>query len=142
MYKKLFLFIVVAAVLAGCTANKNTVANTPEEALELLHVEEGYAEVVKVYKIQEVNKDRVITVYKGLFDDKEEYFVANVENTDDSWVVTDAIGLGVPSAETVDEMTETATFEAGYVRRNSASNPNTKLVEIGDSKYRAWIKEK
>ncbi|MDV6377164.1 hypothetical protein ORD22_02665 [Sporosarcina sp. GW1-11] len=142
MYKKLFLFMLVAVVLVGCTANKNSTANTPKEALELLHSEEGYAEVVKVYKIQEVSKDRVISVYKGITDNKEEFFVANIENTDDAWVVTDAIGLGIPSEETLDQRSETSTFEAGFVRKNRAPNPNTKIVEIDDSKYKVWIKER
>lgn len=142
MYRKLFFILLTAVLLVGCTANKNTTMNTPEEALNTLHAEEGFAEVRKVYTLQEVSKDRVIAVYKGMFENEEQFFVANIEITDDMWVVTEAMAVGNPSEHSLDQSISSATFDAGFFRKNTAPNPNTKIIEIGDEKYKVWVKEK
>ncbi|WP_301110207.1 hypothetical protein [Sporosarcina sp.] len=141
MQKKLFYLLLTLFLATGCTANKNSTSNTPEEALDLLHAEEEFAEVLKVYRILEADNDRVIAVYKGKMDQKEEIFIADLKKSEeDTWVATDAIGIGTTSEKTKDESTATASFEAGYIKKNSAPNPNTKTVEIEDDKYKVWVK--
>ncbi|GKV65773.1 MULTISPECIES: hypothetical protein [Sporosarcina] len=141
MQKKIFFLLLTLLLATGCAASKSSMSNTPEEALDQLHAEEGFAEVIKVYRTLEVDNDRVITVYKGNMDQKEEIFIANVKKSEkDSWSVTDAISIGVPSEEITTESTATASFEAGYIKKNSAANPNTKTVEIDDDKYKVWVK--
>ncbi|ARD46984.1 hypothetical protein [Sporosarcina sp. P33] len=142
MLRKLFYIAFLAIILAGCqTAGKSSTSNTPAEALEELHTEEGYADVEKIYRTLEVDNDRVITVYKGIMDNTEEIFIANVKRTnEDAWEVTDAIGIGMPSEDVIGESTSTAAFEAGFTKRNNASSPNTKLVQIQDKKFKVWVK--
>lgn len=143
MLRKLFYITLLAVVLAGCqTASKNTTPNTPKEALEQLHAEEGYAEVTKLYRTVEVDNNRVITVYRGILDDIEEIFVANVARTDeeDVWAATDAIGIDLPTEENVDDVTTTSSFDAGFTKKNEAPSPNTKLVQIDDAKFKVWVK--
>lgn len=142
MLRKLFYIMFAAVVLAGCqTADKNSTSNTPKEALEQLHVEEGFAEVKKIYRTLEVDNDRVINVYKGVLDGEEEIFIAKLnKEKNDTWTVTDAIGIGMPSEDNVDERTETASFIAGFTKKNEAPSPNTKLVQIDDKKYKVWVK--
>lgn len=143
MLRKLFYITFLAVILTGCqTANKNTTPNTPKEALEKLHAEEGYAEVSNLYRTVEVDNNRVISVYKGVLEDVEEIFIANVSRTgdEDVWTVTDAIGIGLPSEDNVDDVTTTSSFDAGFTKKNEAPSPNTKLVQIDDSKYKVWVK--
>ncbi|PID21359.1 hypothetical protein CSV61_08990 [Sporosarcina sp. P3] len=142
MLRKLFYMTCLAVVLAGCqTADKNSTSNTPQEAIEQLHAEEGFAEVVKLYRTVEIDNDKVITVYKGLLDETEEIFIAKLnKEKDDTWTVTDAIGIGMPSDENIGESVKTSSFEAGFTKKNNAPSPNTKLVQTDDKKYRVWIK--
>ena len=143
MLRKLFYITFLAIILAGCqTADKNTTPNTPKEALEKLHAEEGYAKVTQLYRTVEVDNNRVITVYRGVSDDIEEIFIAKVSRTDDKdvWTVTDAIGIGLPTEENVDEVTTTPSFAAGFTKKNEAPSPNTKLVQIDDKKFKVWVK--
>ncbi|WP_313238311.1 hypothetical protein [Sporosarcina ureae] len=142
MLRKLFYITFMAVVLTGCqTANKNSTSNTPQEAIEQLHAEEGFAEVVKVYRTLEVDNNKVINVYKGILDGTEEIFVAKLnKEKDDTWTVTDAIGIGMPSEENIGESIKTPSFEAGFTKKNNAPSPNTKLVQTDDKKYRVWVK--
>lgn len=143
MLRKLFYITFLAVILAGCqTADKNTTPNTPKEALEQLHAEKGYAEVTNLYRTVEVDNNRMISVYKGVLEDVEEIFIANVSRTgdEDVWTVTDAIGIGLPSEDNVDDVTTTSSFDAGFTKKNEAPSPNTKLVQIDDSKYKVWVK--
>ena len=142
MLRKLFYITFLAVILAGCqTADKNSTSNTPQEALEQLHSEEGFAEVVKVYRTVEVDNDKVINVYKGVLDGKEEIFIAKLnKEKNDTWTVTDAIGIGMPSEENINESITTSSFEAGFTKKNEAPNPNTKLVQIDDKKFKVWVK--
>ncbi|PIC72852.1 hypothetical protein [Sporosarcina sp. P17b] len=142
MLRKLFYITFLAVILAGCqTADKNSTSNTPQEALEQLHTDEGYAEVVKIYRTLEVDNNKVISVYKGTLDDTEEIFIAKLNREkDDTWTVTDAIGIGMPSEENLGESTKTSSFEAGFTKKNNAPSPNTKLVQTDDKKYRVWVK--
>ncbi|PIC87163.1 hypothetical protein CSV72_04085 [Sporosarcina sp. P20a] len=143
MLRKLFYITFMAVVLAGCqTADKNSTSNTPQEALEQLHTEEGFAEVVKMYRTLEIDNNKVISVYKGILDGAEEIFVAKLnKEKDDTWTVTDAMGIGMPSEENIGESIKTPSFEAGFTKKNSAPSPNTKLVQTDDKKYRVWVKE-
>ncbi|PIC70762.1 hypothetical protein CSV77_07530 [Sporosarcina sp. P16b] len=142
MLRKLFYITFLAVILVGCqTADKNTTSNTPREALEQLHAEEGFAEVVKVYRTLEVDNNKVINVYKGILDGTEEIFIAKLnKEKDDTWTVTDAIGIGMPSEKNLGESVKTSSFEAGFTKKNNAPSPNTKLVQTDDKKYRVWVK--
>jgi hypothetical protein len=137
MYRILFIFTLILTV--GCQANNDSSSNTPLEALERLHLDESYAEVKEIYETIEINEGRVISVYRGMMNNIEEVFVANIEKIDGKWLVTDATNIGMPSADNLNQGSGTEKFEAGYIHEKSVLNEEIKIIELNDSHYKIWI---
>ncbi len=139
MYRFLFILIFLLIFTVGCQPNNNSSSNTPEEALEQIHIDEGYAEVVDIYKTIEINEDRVISVYKGAINNNEEIFVANIERVDGRWLVTVAQNIGMPSADTLNRSSVTEKFKAGFTDKHSILNEEIKIIELSDSNFKIWV---
>lgn len=139
MYRLLFILIFPLILTVGCQANNDNSSNTPKEALERIHLEESYAEVEEIYETIEIDEDRVISVYKGTMNNIEEIFVANIEKMDGKWLVTDAINIGMPTADKLNQGSGTEKFEAGYTNEKSLLNEEIKIIELSDSNYKIWI---
>ncbi|UCZ55022.1 hypothetical protein LGQ02_09985 [Bacillus shivajii] len=138
MYRILFIFTLILTV--GCQANNDHSSNTPVETLERIHLDENYAEVKEIYETIEIDEGRVISVYKGTMNNLDEKFVANIEKIDGKWLVTDAINIGMPSAEKLNQGSGTGKFEAGYIDEKSVLNKEMKIIELNDSNYKIWIR--
>ncbi|WNF38332.1 hypothetical protein RJD24_07880 [Bacillaceae bacterium IKA-2] len=142
MYRILFIFTLILTITVGCQANNENSSNTPAEALERIHLDESYAEVKEVYETIEIDEDRVISVYKGTMNNIEEIFVANIEKMDGKWLVTDAINIGMPIADNLNQGSGgsgTEKFEAGYIDEKSVLDEEIKIIELNDSNYKIWI---
>ncbi|KHF40513.1 hypothetical protein [Halalkalibacter okhensis] len=138
MYRILFIFT-LTFLTVGCQVNNDSSSNTPAEALEIIHLDESYAEVKEIHETIEVDEGRVISVYKGMINNVEEIFVANIVKMDGKWLVTDATNIGMPSAENLNQASGTEKFEAGYIDEKSVLNEEIKIIELNDSSYRIWI---
>lgn len=140
MYRFLFMLIFLLIFAVGCQTNNNSSLNTPKEALQRIHIDDGYAEVVDVYETIEIAEDRVISVYKGTIDDNsEEIFVANIEQVDGRWLVTDAQNIGMPSADRLNQSSVTEKFKAGFADKHSFSNDEIITIDLSDSNFKIWI---
>ncbi|RHW43420.1 hypothetical protein D1B31_01805 [Neobacillus notoginsengisoli] len=107
--------------------------------MERLHLNENYAEVKEIYETVNIDEGRVISVYKGILDNDEDIFAANIEKEDGKWLVTDAANIGMPSAIKLNQSSSTEKFEAGYTNEKSISKENVKLIEIDNNEYTVWI---
>ncbi|QFF99918.1 hypothetical protein PB01_14405 [Psychrobacillus glaciei] len=139
MYRFLFILIFLLILTVGCQPNNNSSSNTPKEALERIHIDGGYAEVVEIYETIEIGEDRVISVYKGAINNSEEIFVANIEQVDGRWLVTDAQNIGMPSADRLNQSSVTEKFKAGFADKHSFLNEEIKIIELSDSNFKIWI---
>ncbi|MBB4826456.1 hypothetical protein HNO89_003716 [Sporosarcina luteola] len=140
MNRLLCMMLVSFILLAGCQRTPEiTTADTPEEALERFQEEENFAKAIEIYGTVEISNERVISAYKGVMGDKEEVFVANIEKQRDAWVVTDAIGMGTPSEEQLDQSTGTAKFRAGFADGDTVVNEDWKIIKMDGGKYSIWI---
>ncbi|WP_053367855.1 hypothetical protein [Bacillus sp. FJAT-27245] len=139
MLRFLFFLISPLILLVGCQGNDDISSTTPKEALERLHLNENYAEVKEIYETVNIHEGRVISVYKGILDNDEDIFVANIEKEDGKWLVTDAANIGMPSAIKLNQSSSTEKFEAGYTNEKSTSKENVNLIEIDNNEYTVWI---
>lgn len=139
MYRFLFILILLLIFTVGCQPDNNSSLNTPKEALERIHIDEGFAEVVDIYETIEIDEYRVISVYKGTIDNSEEIFVANIEQVDGRWLVTDAQGIGMPSADRLNQSSVTEKFKAGFADKHSFLNEEIISIELSDSTFKIWI---
>ncbi|MCT8136967.1 hypothetical protein H1D32_03975 [Anaerobacillus sp. CMMVII] len=137
MFRILFIFTLILTV--GCQANNDSSSSTPAEALERLNLNEGYAEVKEIYETIEIDEGRVISVYKGMMNNIEDIFVANIEKMDGKWLVTDATNIGMPTADKLNQSSGTEKFEAGYTDEKSKLNEEIKIIQLSDSNYKIWI---
>jgi hypothetical protein len=139
MYRIIFMFIFTLILTVGCQANKDISSNTPAEALERLHLDESYAKVEEIYETIEIDEGRVISVFKGMMNNIEEIFVANLEIMDGQWLVTDATNIGMPSADKLKQASATDKFKAGFIDGRSVLNEEIKIIELNDSNYKIWV---
>ena len=139
MYRFLFILIFLLILTVGCQPNNNSSSNTPKEALERIYIDEDYAEVVEIYETINIDVDRVISVYKGEINNSEEIFVANIEQVDGSWLVTDAQNIGMPSADRLNQSSVTEKFKAGFADEHSLLNQEMEIIELSDSNFKIWI---
>jgi hypothetical protein len=129
-------FIVILLLLVGCGSVNS---NTPQDALDKIHIESNFAKVIEIYEMIDVGGDRVISVYRGTLSNKESIFVANIEKESGLWKVTDAIDIGMPSVDKIHQSSSTDKFKAGYKDRKTNSSENVKIVELDDSEFDIWI---
>ena len=139
MYRFLFILIFLLILCVGCQTNNNSSSNTPKEALEQIHIDGGFAEVVEIYETIEIDEDRVIGVYKGTINNSEEIFVANIEQVDGRWLVTDAQNIGMPSADSLNQSSVTEKFKAGFADKHSFLNEEIITIELSDRNFKIWI---
>jgi hypothetical protein len=139
MYRSLSIFVLSIFLLVGCQTDKDTSSTTPEAALDQIHSKEAYAKPSEIYEVIEIEEGRVLAVYKGKMNDAEEIYVANIESDDGKWLVTDAINIGMPSAENLNQSSLTESFEAGYTTNEISSGGNIRIVKFKDSDYNVWI---
>lgn len=141
-----FIFLIVGlSVIIGLTGCEqgdldSSQINTPEDALYL--TEEEFAKILNIYDSVDVNENRVIMVYRGIFNGSENVFVANVESENGHWSATHAIDIGEPSEDSLNSFSETEKFEAGYFNGNSPNKENMKIVKIEGSEMKVWIRYK
>ncbi len=128
-----FCVFIAAILFAGCQTNGKPIANTPVEALELLSEKEGFAKVIEVYGIEEIAEERVLVAFRGMLDQEEDVYVANIETQGSGWAVTDAVNLGLPSLERLDERSITEKFEAGYTIENINLAKDSKIIKLKNS---------
>ncbi|MCM3711129.1 hypothetical protein [Sporosarcina luteola] len=139
MYRFFFILMFLLILTVGCQQNNSSSSNTPKEALEQIHIDEGYAEVVDIYETIEIGDDRVISVYKGIINNSEEIYVANIEQVDGRWLVTDAQNIGMPSDDRLNQSSVTEKFKAGFVDKNSFSNDEIITIDLSNSNFKVWI---
>lgn len=140
MYRLLSTFVFSIFLLVGCQTDKDISSTTPEGALEQIHSKESYAKPSEIYQVIEIEEGRVIAVYKGEIDNAVDMYVANIESDDGKWLVTDAMNIGMPSAEKLEQSSLTDRFEAGYTTDEISSSGDVRIVEFKDSDFNVWIK--
>lgn len=114
--------------------------NTPQAALDKIHKQDGYAKVLEIYKEIPIDEDKIIVFYKGLLNDKEDIFIANVEKDSRKWRVTDAQNIGFPSAENLNSSISTDSFAASYVEPPFEVVSETERVVEFNDEFSIWIK--
>ena len=140
MYRLLSVFVLSILLLVGCQTEKDISSNTPEKALNQINTKDSYAKPSEIYQVVEIEKGRVLAVYKGKMDDEEDMYVANIESDNGNWVVTDATNIGMPSAEKLNQSLLTGSFEAGYTTDGISSSEDIRIVKFKDSDFNVWLK--
>lgn len=138
MYRILCFLSITVVLLVGCQVNNGSFS--PKQALEQLHQDENYAEAIEIYEDIYVNDTRVISVYKGIINNVEDVFVANIEKSNGIWEVTHAQNIGLPSVDNLNRNSSTEKFQAGYLGNNSVVNEEFKVVEMNNEEFNIWIK--
>lgn len=139
MYRLSGIFLLSVFLLAGCQTDKDQSSATPEEALYQLHFKKSYAKPSEIYQVLEIGKGRVLAVYKGEMDDEENMYVANIESDNGKWLVTDAISIGMPSADKLNQSSVTDRFAAGYTTDEISSSEDIRIVECKDCDFNIWV---
>src|SRR5699024_9754212 len=107
MYRLLSVFVLAIILLVGCQANAsdssddlpNKLSENPEAALKQINLEADYAKPMEIYKTVKITEGKIMAIYKGLMNDDEDIYIVEISKKDDKWYVSNAINIGMPSAD-------------------------------------------
>ena len=131
-----WIVMIICLFLVACSNSKYT-ADTPEEALDLIHSNGDFAKVADILNFIQISEKQTFYVFKGEMDNQTEWYVANIEKDEESkWFVKEAINIGLPSGES--EIHGTNTFTAGIGTNTEEVKDSWKIVDITDDDF-VWI---
>lgn len=115
--------------------------NTPKAALESLHQEKNYAEILEIYEEVNIDDEREVFVYKGLENNEENIFIALIEHDSRKWRVTEAQNIGLPTSENLNKEIQTEQFIARYITPSyeAVKDQDERIVKINDDFF-VWFK--
>ncbi|MEH7347141.1 hypothetical protein V7122_25230 [Bacillus sp. JJ1532] len=138
--RKLLVFpIVLVMFLLVAWQNENTIM----DALNKIHKEKGFFEVLDVIETVKIDEDRTLVLYTEKVKGQEELFIAYVVSNNKNWKVTSALTLGVLSEDVFKTYIETdfiaAGLQTGVSQQLIDNNGKVRIVELENSQYKFRI---
>jgi hypothetical protein len=144
--KSSIILIIMSFVflLVGCNESSQETANSPEDALRMIEVENGEREI-NVFGTHKVNEDLVLIVFRGVMND-EDIWLADVHKEDGQWIAKEIVQMNGPFEGNGEIQTliinKDFRYEVGYIESNVPFTENLNVVEIDDIEdWKIWIKQ-
>lgn len=102
--------------------------------------EKDFAQKINPLHSVEISENQVFYVFEGEINNHKEWFVANIEQENESdWVVIEAVNIGLPNSQQVIARSGGTTSNAGIKSNSEEIKDDWKIVNIPNSDYYVWI---
>lgn len=124
--------------LSISACNAMGMAETPEDALQILDSKEDSIKITKILNSGSSNVKQGFYVFESEVENKTEWYVAHIVSNDLFWRVKEISRIGSPN-ENKTNATEANTFTAGLSNKTEDKETYPIIIDIPDNDYFVWI---